>query len=214
MKAKASQYSLLTTCLIAILISVFNLFREEWSIYLTLALEIFFLPSLYGTAIGFIGITLVALLLSPKKSLRGIFEGTSFSFLHHTNEKRPGCFSSCRINPKPMSHRFSLTFGPIFFSIWRPDTQKTVCQGVICQPLVGPELQVPLTRDPMSKLSSVIFFTCRFPVAHFGRLLGIMIVAGSIVQFTQVPLLRWAEKDSFTTVNNFIHLQCSFCLFL
>ena len=53
-KARPGQYSLLMTSILAILLSVMNLLREDWSIYLIFILDIFFMPTLYGSGIGFI----------------------------------------------------------------------------------------------------------------------------------------------------------------
>ena len=49
----------------------------------------------------------------------------------------------------------------------------------------------------------VIFVpSCRFPIPHFGKLFGLMMFFGCLVQFVQVPLLQWAERSSFQSVSD------------
>ncbi len=40
----------------------------------------------------------------------------------------------------------------------------------------------------------------RFPIEHFGKLMGLMNLIAAGVQFMQFPLLMWAEDDSFSKV--------------
>ena len=44
----------------------------------------------------------------------------------------------------------------------------------------------------------------RFPIPHFGKLVGFMYLIASIVQFLQIPLLMWAENGNFTQVSFFL----------
>ena len=56
-KARAGQYTLLMTSLVSTVLSIVNIFRDEWSIYLSLVLEMFLVGSLYGPAVGFVALT-------------------------------------------------------------------------------------------------------------------------------------------------------------
>ena len=56
-KARAGQYTLLMTSLVSTVFNIVNIFRDEWSIYPSLVVEMIFVGSPYGPAVGFIGLT-------------------------------------------------------------------------------------------------------------------------------------------------------------
>ena len=46
-----------------------------------------------------------------------------------------------------------------------------------------------------------MYFIDRFPMEHFGKLMGLMNFAAGVFQLLQFPLLIWAENQTFTQVN-------------
>ena len=133
-KARATQYSLLTTSIFAILLSIFNLFREEWGIYLTFVTEIFFLPCLYGTAIGFIALVWVSrkwcfiLWLSFFRPL--FLYPLSFSFENWCANMRK---RAQRVHKRRRTLRFSSVLQVSHFTFWQTSGNNDA--GWFCRPV-------------------------------------------------------------------------------